>query len=72
MSSEKQFPTVERIEGWFSKKPPWWTNFLQNMDFEVIEEPNGLVAGVTLFNPSLTLKSVEDQLYYTMGDSDLF
>ncbi len=69
---EKQFPTVERIEGWFSKKPPWWTNFLQNMDFEVIEEPNGLVAGVTLFNPSLTLKSVEDQLYYTMGDSDLF
>ena len=69
---KNQFSTVERIEGWFSKKPPWWTDLLRNMGFVANLEPNGLVAGVTLFDPDLTLKSVEDKLYYTMGDSDLF
>ncbi len=69
---KQQFSEVKRVEGWFSKNPAWWTNLLENMGFKVIKEPNGLVAGVTIFEPGVSLRSVEEQFYYTMGDSDLF
>ena len=66
------FPGVQRIEAWFSGKPAWWTEVLRQLGFEAVKEPNGLVGGVSIFNPSFSLKSVETELYYTMGDSDLF
>lgn len=68
----KAFPAVKRIEGWFSGKPAWWTNSLEKMGFKAVKEPNGLVGGVTIFDPSVSLISIEERLYYTMGDSDLF
>ncbi len=66
------FQSVLRIEGWFSKTPQWWSAMLLNMGFEISEEPNGLVGGVTLFDPFMSADFVADHLYYTMGDSDLF
>ncbi|MCG6881079.1 MAG: GNAT family N-acetyltransferase [Deltaproteobacteria bacterium] len=66
------FQGVQRIEAWFSKKPAWWTKVLRQLGFKAADEPNGLVAGVTIFDPSFSLGSVEAKLYYTMGDSDLF
>jgi len=66
------FQSVERIDAWFSRTPPWWSDILLRMGFKISEEPNGLVGGVTLFDPSVSFNSVADHLYYTMGDSDLF
>ena len=66
------FQSVQRIEGWFSRTPRWWSDALLQMGFEISEEPNGLVGGVTLFDPSISFHLVSDHLYYTMGDSDLF
>ena len=67
-----EFPDVQRIEAWFSGKPAWWTEVLRQLGFTSSKEPNGLVAGVTIFDPSFSLGSIEKKLYYTMGDSDLF
>jgi len=66
------FQSVLRVEGWFSKTPQWWSAMLLNMGFDISEEPNGLVGGVTLFDPFMSAEFVADHLYYTMGDSDLF
>jgi len=69
---KQQFRTIRRIAGWFSKNPAWWENVLADMGFTVTKEPNGLVAGVTIFESSLSVASIEENLHYTMGDSDLF
>jgi hypothetical protein len=65
-------PSIERIESWFSLKPRWWSDILREIGFEQKNEPNGLTAGVTIFDRSTTVGFVKEHLYYTMGDSDLF
>ncbi len=66
------FPGITRIEGWFSPVPGWWTRLLGEMGFRRTEEPSKLVSGVTLFDGSFSVSEIEQTLYYTMGDSDLF
>jgi len=63
---------VARIEAWFSPVPRWWTKLLSDLGFRVIDEPNKLVSGVTIFDRSFSLEWIQENLYYTMGDSDLF
>jgi len=69
---EKYFPHAQRIEGWFSRKPKWWTEALTTSGFEVTADPNQLAAGIIFFDAALSLPFVDRNLYYTMGDSDLF
>ena len=70
--ARNRLQSAHRIEGWFSKSPRWWFDMLLDMGFHIRAEPHGLVGGVTLFDPSVSLDFVEENLYYTMGDSDLF
>jgi hypothetical protein len=69
---KNHFPNTKRIEGWFSKRPNWWSKTLASAGFEVTEDPNELAAGIIFFDDSFTLSFVDRNLYYTMGDSDLF
>jgi len=66
------FPGVARIEAWFSPEPQWWTALLRDVGFRATDEPNKLVAGVTIFDRSFSLEWIQRNLYYAMGDSDLF
>ncbi len=66
------YPQIKRVEGWFSHVPVWWTDLLRDIGFQATDEPNGLTSGVRLFDSSFSLQLVKDNLYYTMGDSDLF
>ncbi|MBW2708397.1 MAG: GNAT family N-acetyltransferase [Deltaproteobacteria bacterium] len=69
---KKHFSDVGRIEGWFSRKPKWWTEALAKAGFEVTADPNQLAAGIIFFDAALSLPVVDRHFYYTMGDSDLF
>lgn len=66
------FKGVERIEGWFSRKPEWWTKVLKKAGFVKTADPNKLAAGIIFFDTAFNLPFVDRNLYYTMGDSDLF
>jgi len=66
------FSGVERIEGWFSRKPEWWTKALKKAGFVKTTDPNNLAAGIIFFDTTFDLPFVDRNLYYTMGDSDLF
>jgi hypothetical protein len=69
---KKHFQKVQRIEGWFSRKPEWWTKALKKAGFVETADPNNLAAGIIFFDTVLSLPFVDQNLYYTMGDSDLF
>jgi hypothetical protein len=69
---KKDFPHVQRIEGWFSRKPEWWTKSLKKAGFVETADPNNLAAGIIFFDNTFNLPFVDRNLYYTMGDSDLF
>lgn len=70
--SNKYFPGVESIEGWFSPNPEWWTSLLGGMGFNTVREPNDLTPGFVLFDDASLMERLKRHLYYTMGDSDLF
>jgi SAM-dependent methyltransferase len=63
---------ANRIEGWFSPRPAWWTRVLKQMGFVVTEEPNKLAPCFKRFSRDFDTMMFENQFYYTMGDSDLF
>ncbi|MCD6294674.1 MAG: GNAT family N-acetyltransferase, partial [Deltaproteobacteria bacterium] len=69
---KKHFKGAERIEGWFSQKPEWWTTALKKAGFMKTADPNNLAAGIIFFDTAFNLPFVDCNLYYTMGDSDLF
>jgi hypothetical protein len=66
------FAPADTVQGWFSAHPKWWLTQLRAAGFEPGPEPNALAPGFAFFAPSPTLADLEDQWYYTMGDSDLF
>ena len=68
----KVFPGAARIEGWFSRSPEWWSQLLAGVGFSVGPEPNGLTPCFRIFDPAVTASALDRDLYYTMGDSDLF
>jgi len=65
-------PETDRIEGWFSPVPAWWTKTLQQSGFVKTEEPNGLSPCFKRFSNEFDITLLENHFYYTMGDSDLF
>lgn len=66
------FPGAVRIEGWFSPSPRWWSQLLADLGFTVGPEPNDLTPCFRIFDPAVTASALDRDLYYTMGDSDLF
>ena len=66
------YQDIIRIEGWFSPAPDWWTNVLQNIGFEVMNEPDNLAPTFKIFDSTFSPEFFEQNYYYTMGDSDLF
>jgi hypothetical protein len=60
-----------RIEGWFSRHPPWWNEWLAALGFSSVAEPQHL--GM-VFVPFLECPDHElaTGYYLAMGDSDLF
>lgn len=70
---QKKFaPQAKRIEGWFAPVPAWWKGALAAAGFETLREPNDLAPCFRIFDSSFTAEWMEDNFYYTMGDSDLF
>jgi SAM-dependent methyltransferase len=63
---------VSRIAAWFSPMPVWWTDWLKEQGFVIIEEPNHLAPCFKRFSDDFTIDTFGKHLYYTMGDSDLF
>ncbi|MCP4750812.1 MAG: hypothetical protein GY866_07960 [Proteobacteria bacterium] len=70
--ASRVFSGIARIEGWFSPVPEWWTRVLESMGFAAEIEPNQLAPGFRIFDPAFSVEFLENNNYYTMGDSDLF
>jgi SAM-dependent methyltransferase len=66
------FQDVQTIEGWCSPHPDWWFQALRDVGFQVVSEPNDLTPCFKIFDRSFSVQIFEQQLYYTLGDSDLF
>ena len=66
------YQDIIRIEGWFSPVPDWWTNVLRDTGFEVMNEPDNLAPTFKIFDSTFSPGFFEHNMYYTMGDSDLF
>jgi hypothetical protein len=69
---QRYFPDVNSVEGWFSRHPEWWNSLLEKNGFTVIPEPDDLTPGFVILADDVTKEKLEDHLYYTWGDSDLF
>ncbi|MFH0994569.1 MAG: methyltransferase domain-containing protein [Pseudomonadota bacterium] len=63
---------VTRIAAWFSPVPEWWHNGLRDLGFSIDDEPNKMAPCFKFFNRDFSIDYFEKNLYYTMGDSDLF
>lgn len=63
---------AERIEGWFSHHPSWWNEVLRANGFEVGREPNRLSLCYKIFDEPDMSDAIEQSIYYSSGDSDLF
>lgn len=63
---------ISRIEGWFSAKPDWWRRTIDGLSFEERPEPQGLGMIYKPFVDPDPMKKLGDNLYYMMGDGDLF
>ena len=65
-------PGVNKVVGWFSKKPQWWYDHLGKCGFLVTKEPSNLFPCFKFFSNEYDLDFLENNLFFTMGDSDLF
>lgn len=70
--TKNYFPEAETIEGWFSRRPEWWSRLLEKTGFSIIPEPNDLAPCFVIFGDEKMKDKLEGHLYYTWGDSDLF
>lgn len=66
------FPGVERIWGWFSPHPAWWTEALASLGFVRERDPNDLTPGFYFFGRSEQRSELAAAWYYCYGDGDLF
>lgn len=63
---------VRAVEGWFSPRPGWWLEAIRDLGFERHPEPQGLdLMCVPFEHPDAALE-LAAELFYTLGDSDLF
>ena len=63
---------ADRIACWFPQRPGWWLDILDKMGFESRKDPHGLHLSGPVFNDPDSEKFLRKNLYYTMGDSDLY
>jgi hypothetical protein len=63
---------VDRIDGWFPRRPAWLDAILRDLQFESRPDPQDLsLMCVPFALPDATAR-IRERLYYTYGDSDLF
>ena len=60
------------IKGWFSPVPKWWTRVLLQLGLVREPEPDALAPMVMRFDSKFSMEEIEQNFYYTKGDSDLF
>lgn len=62
---------TEPVEAWFSSRPTWWTAQVRELGFERLPQPQGLGFMALPDGEPEATEHLPD-LYYTMGDGDLF
>lgn len=62
---------ISSIQVWLPKKH-FITNYFIQIGFEVKEEPLGIIPGGRSFDKTLDIDFAVKNIYYTMGDGDLF
>lgn len=60
------------IEGWFSPRPRWWKSILEELGFQRRPEPQNLIGVYVPFTEPDPGEDLQNDLYLTKGDSDLF
>lgn len=63
---------VDRIEGWFPRRPAWFDAILGELQFESLPDPQDLSLMCVPFVMQDASARIAERLYYTYGDSDLF
>jgi hypothetical protein len=63
---------VDRIDGWFPRRPGWFDEILQDLQFESRPDPQDLSLMCVPFTLPDATARIRERLYYTYGDSDLF
>lgn len=61
-----------RVTGWFPPRPSWWHAELETLGFVEAPEPDDLDLGIVSFSGPTDGERFRRDLYYTMGDSDLY
>ena len=63
---------VDSVEGWFAGRPAWLRPILSELGLVQVPEPQGLGVMCVPFVMADAPQRMRENLYYTMGDSDLF
>ena len=63
---------VTQVGAWFPERPPWLASELQGLGFESRPEPQDLALMSVPFEDPAAPEDLGRELYYAMGDSDLF
>jgi hypothetical protein len=63
---------VTSVEGWFTPRPLFVARALEGIGFERQPEPHGLALMCVPFADPDAPRWIRSELYYTMGDGDLF
>lgn len=63
---------VDRIDGWFPPRPPWFETILNELEFQSRPDPQDLSLMCVPFRLPDASAHIVERLYYTYGDSDLF
>jgi len=63
---------VERIEGWFPPRPAWFDAILERLQMMGRPEPQDLALMCVPFTMKDAVERMRHDLYYTLGDSDLY
>jgi hypothetical protein len=61
-----------RIAAWFPPRPSWWHHELEQLGFCEGQDPDDLHLGIVGFSEPTDGESFRRDLYYSMGDSDLY
>ena len=63
---------VDLLTGWFAPRPAWFTRALEELGMAADREPQELALTCVPFEMADATARMHENLYYTMGDSDLF
>lgn len=68
----RQVAGGREVDCWFPSRPRWFDQALRGLGFESRPEPQDLSMVASPFIMSDAIDRLRENLYYTMGDSDLF